>query len=399
MNGKAVAHLDGFLNALGAAGIEVTLLRRMDFFKALTALDLISTKDVYWAGRVMIVSRFEQISGYNATFDAWFRGADATQPELPPESEEAASEEPPEGNDNDARPPEAGGEGKGLEANADELLLRRQAEPTPPEKRDICKRITRTANAVLPKRRSRRARPSTRPGALDLRKTIAVMRRSGGDAAELAFRERPMQPRPVVMLIDISGSLKTTSTDALRAAHALVASDAAVEVFTFGTRLTRVTQALSAADVDTALSDLADIIFDFDGGTRIGTSFETFLDNSRLHSLVRGAVVFVVSDGLERGDVTAMAEATAHLGRLSHRLVWLTPLMGDIHYRPVTRGMQAVLPELDRLGDASTLTSFLHELEVFDRQVESRSRRMVALDWRIRDRAQRGTAPQLRRAQ
>jgi uncharacterized protein with von Willebrand factor type A (vWA) domain len=179
------------------------------------------------------------------------------------------------------------------------------------------------------------------------------------------------------MLIDVSGSLKATSADASRAAHALARAISRMEVFTFGTRLTRVTTTLACADVDDALRGLSEVIFDFDGGTRIGSSFEAFLADSRFGTLLRGAVVIVVSDGLERGDVGDMARATERLALLSHRLVWLTPLMGDPSYRPVTRGMKAILKSLDRLGDASSLQSFLKETAALDGQVERRRRRSV----------------------
>ncbi|MBL8126528.1 MAG: VWA domain-containing protein, partial [Chloroflexia bacterium] len=170
------------------------------------------------------------------------------------------------------------------------------------------------------------------------------------------------------------------SPDFLRFAHALVHGGERVEVFTFGTRLTRVTPNLRHPDVDVAVASLSDVIADFDGGTRIGEAFATFLGNSRYLSLARGALVLVLSDGLELGHPGQMVAATERLARLAHRLVWLTPLAGDRNYRPATRGMVGILGSLDRLGNADSPRYLLRELERLP-ELEGRPRRQAAAAW------------------
>jgi uncharacterized protein with von Willebrand factor type A (vWA) domain len=187
-------------------------------------------------------------------------------------------------------------------------------------------------------------------------------------------------PRKLLMLIDVSGSMKLHTADYLKVAHAVVRAAGRAEVFTFGTRLTRITPQLRTPDVDEAMAALAPVIHDFDGGTRIGDALERLLANGRYLPFTRGALVVVLSDGLERGDPAAMERAARRLARLGRRLVWLSPLLGDPAYRPVTRGMRAILPSLDRLGDASTPDALLAELERLP-DLERLPRRNAAARW------------------
>ncbi|MCE7029668.1 vWA domain-containing protein [Jiella avicenniae] len=381
MSAAAERHIDGFLSALANAGLEPSPLRRTDFLRALTRTDLPSVTDLYWTARITLVFRHEQIEPFDDVFDAWFRNGDelVRQEVEAPESEE--NERPPDSDSGETPPPAEMGEGTGEAASLDEFLANRGLAETGEAKRDICREITDLARGQLPRERSRRAKRASRPGTLDLRRVLSEMRRSGGEIVHLAYRERPTRMRRVLMLIDVSGSLKATSPDALRYAHALMKAAPRMEVFTFGTRLTRITRTLRTEDVDEALEALSDVIFDFDGGTRIGPTFESFLSDGRLQTLARGALVIIVSDGLERGDVTAMRDATGRLSRLAHRLVWLTPLMSDSSYKPATRGMQAILGTLDRLGDAGTLSALCEEVAILDAKVERAARGQVAARW------------------
>jgi uncharacterized protein with von Willebrand factor type A (vWA) domain len=130
-------------------------------------------------------------------------------------------------------------------------------------------------------------------------------------------------------------------------------------VYTFGTRLTRVTAQLSKRDVDTALDGLAGVVLDVNGGTRIGSALDEFLADARRTAAARDALVVIVSDGLERGDPGAMVAAVRRLGRLSHRVVWWSPLACGTDYQPLTRGMAAVVGDLDDLVGVRDLASAL----------------------------------------
>src|SRR5207249_3874245 len=126
--------------------------------------------------------------------------------------------------------------------------------------------------------------------------------RNDGDVIRLARANRVRVERQVLILIDISGSMKRYTEDYLRFAHSLTQAAQRVETFTFGTRLTRITRALHRRDPQIALAEAAACVEDWDGGTRIGAALEAFLWQPRFASYARGAVTLVLSDGLERGD-------------------------------------------------------------------------------------------------
>ena len=163
----------------------------------------------------------------------------------------------------------------------------------------------------------------------------------------------------MLLLIDVSGSLRENTPQYLRFAWV-----AQCETFTFGTRLTRVTRELRHRDVDTALAAISETVEDADGGTRIGPSLHEFVTTPRYADRARGALTIVLSDGLERGDPALMAHAVHRLGRLSHRLLWWSPLALDPAYRPITRGMAAIGADIELAGarDIQTLREAVEAL-------------------------------------
>ena len=203
-------------------------------------------------------------------------------------------------------------------------------------------------------------------------------------------KARPDKPRRLLLLVDVSGSMKAHSEATLRFAQLLSRARPKVETFCFGTRLSRVTRTLKHRLPDEALARLSDLVFDFDGGTRIGASLDAFLSVSRYAALVRGAVTLVFSDGLERGEPDAMIHAVNRLARLSHRLIWVSPLAADPRYRPLTRAMAGILPVLDGLadgGDLPALERLLHALPA----IENAAARAGAPPLRGRQRHRRKT--------
>jgi hypothetical protein len=160
-----------------------------------------------------------------------------------------------------------------------------------------------------------------------------------------------------VLLLDVSGSMSPYSRALLVFAHATLRTEPTWEAFCFGTRLTRVTRALAAANPDEALTRAAAEVVDWDGGTRIGEAQKTFLDRYGHAGLARGAIVVVCSDGLDTGDPTILAEQAARLSRLAYVLVWLNPLKEDPAYAPLARGMAAALPHVDVFASGHDLAS------------------------------------------
>jgi uncharacterized protein with von Willebrand factor type A (vWA) domain len=169
----------------------------------------------------------------------------------------------------------------------------------------------------------------------------------------------------VVMLIDVSGSMRPYADSLLRLAHTLVqASPRQVEVFTIGTRLTRVTPAMRHRDPERALRLAGDVVPDWSGGTRLGDVLKVFLDRWGQRGTARRAVVVVCSDGWERGDATLLGAQVQRLAGLAHRVVWLNPHRGKPGYQPVQAGIVAVLPYLGDLIAGHSMASFADLLEV-----------------------------------
>jgi len=193
------------------------------------------------------------------------------------------------------------------------------------------------------------------------------MLRRDGEISQLPTRHRRTRQRRVLILVDVSGSMKAGTDGALRLCHALVQAGERVEAFTLGTRLTRVTRALRHRNREQALTLASGLVADWDGGTRLGEALAVFLSVPRFASFARGALVIMVSDGLERGGPEALTTAMTRLRGLAWSVLWLSPLASDPAYRPETGAMRAILPMLDRLGDGSSPSSLVREILAFSK--------------------------------
>jgi uncharacterized protein len=208
-----------------------------------------------------------------------------------------------------------------------------------------------------PRRLSRRTRPTRRRREEhDLRATVRASLRHGGELFERRYREPAWRPRRLVLVVDVSGSMAPYARMLLQYVQACVTARARVEAFVFGTRLTRVTRELAGRDPDRALRRASDAVQDWSGGTRIGAALSE-LNREHGRRIGRGAMVVLLSDGWDRGEPEELATELARLRRCAHRVVWLNPLAADPRYEPLTRGMQAALPHLDRLLPGNSIAS------------------------------------------
>ncbi|MBM3449988.1 MAG: VWA domain-containing protein [Armatimonadetes bacterium] len=218
---------------------------------------------------------------------------------------------------------------------------------------EIAKRI-----ATRLSRSMRRAKRSHR---IDMRRTMRLHLRWGGDLPELAFRKRRIRKTRVVLLCDVSGSMDVYSRFLIQFVYALQDAIGRVESFVFSTSLTRVTPALRTRTLRAALDRLARTVPNWSGGTKIGRSFRDFVDH-HAHLLDPHTVVIVVSDGWDTGEAEVLSEAMREIQERVARVVWLNPLLGSPGYQPLTRGMQAALPYIDVFASAHNLDS-LKDLE------------------------------------
>jgi uncharacterized protein len=362
MNG-IVRQVVTFGRCLREAGLEVGPGRLADALTGLSHVDIAAQDDVYWALRTTLVTKAEEIEPFDRAFRAWFMRA-PTRPDVrraePPQLRRFL-EQP-------GRHDGAAGDGPKPDTDATEIgwsaheLLRRKdfAAMTPDEFARLRSLIDEVA-ARRPLRRSRRLRAHHRGRVVDLRRLARLSLATGGDPIERAFRRRADVPRKLVVLCDVSGSMEKYTRPLLLFLHAVVGSGRGVEVFAFGTRLTRLTPDLRTRDPEKALAAAADRVVDWAAGTRIGAALKAYNDLWGRRALTRGAVVAILSDGWEREDPALVAREMARLRRAAYAVVWVNPLKGSLQYQPLAGGMRAALPFVDRFVSGHNLAS-LEEL-------------------------------------
>lgn len=365
--------LTGFARALRDAGLTVGTGDVLTYCAAMGPLDPTDLTDLYWAGRVSLVNRREDIAAYDAVFRRYFLDAagQAINQLMLPASVSGATAEvefvqplaPSEGTEEDEERAVLGL----LASNVDTLKHRSFAACTPAELAAL-RRIMTRMRLTPPRRRTRRLRTAPAGRAVDLRAMIRRSMRTYGEPGELMFRQRRTKPRRLILVLDVSGSMADYSRHLLQFAHTARHAAAQVEVFCFGTRLTRITRALSQRRPDAALAAAGELVTDWEGGTRIGESLRTFVRRWGRAGLCRGGVVIICSDGLDRGDPDVLAAAMERLSRLCYRIVWLNPHKGaDPSFRPSTLGMMVAAPHVDLLlsgHDLASLEELARVLEV-----------------------------------
>jgi uncharacterized protein with von Willebrand factor type A (vWA) domain len=367
-----------FGRILREAGVDVAPHRLQDALAALAAIDVTSREECYWALRCTLTSRHEHGEVFDAAFAAfWERraedvewpGRDGATEERDPEPAGAdAAEEGPSPLADDAED-DVGEAEQGMAWSAAERLRTLSfADYTEEELRRSRRLVERLARA-LPMRRSRRLRSAYDGDRIDKRRTLRGAMRTEGYPIVRSYRRRRLVPRKLLFLIDISGSMEPYARAMLMFLQAAVRPGAKVEAFTFGTRVTRVTRELASHEPDQALRAATRVVPDWAGGTRIGEAVKAVNDDWAWRGVARGAVVVVVSDGWERGDVDLLAGEMARLRRAAHTVVWVNPLAGEPGYEPLAQGMAAALPHIDHFLPGHNLRS----LEALARVLESLS--------------------------
>ncbi|USQ81221.1 VWA domain-containing protein [Ornithinimicrobium faecis] len=363
---SAAQTLGGFARACRAAGLPVTADRERTFLQACAAVGLGDRDSVYWAGRATLTASHADVEPYDQVFSNWFGGRarnGVSNPTPPhPTILQASLEEPglaAEGDDADHTE-----EIVQAAASATEVLRHRDVAVLSPQDQVALRRQFATLAMTPPTRPTRRHTPSHR-GSIDGRATVRAHLRALGEPGQISRRRRIVRPRRVVLLVDVSGSMRAYADNLLRLAHRMVqAAPRTTEVFTVGTRLTHVTRALRERDPDRALHAAGETVPDWSGGTRLGESLGVFLRRWGRRGMARGAVVVIFSDGWEREGTEALGEQMRQLRSLAHRVVWVNPHRGKAGYQPVQSGIVAALPHVDDFVAGHSLAAFEEVLEV-----------------------------------
>jgi uncharacterized protein len=360
--------LVAFGRELRARGLPVGTGRILTFVRAVAALGLTDRLSLYWAGRVSMIGRKEDLVAYDLAFEDWYRTLRSTEDlkielDLPSLARQGVDwgDQPDDlevrsgrtaaewhGLTEDDEAPESGDEAAiRIVASAVEVLRSKSFADLSEEEREEVGKLIRQLAIALPEQRIRRTRASRKGARFDVRRTLRRSLRTRGEPFERSWRDRRVRGRPLVLILDVSGSMSPYARALVQFGFAAMAAGRRVEVFCFGTRLTRVTRTLRTKDPDRALHEIGRTVADWEGGTRIGESLKSLLDGWGQRTALRGAVVVLCSDGLERGDPELLRSQMARLGRLAHKVVWVNPLKGSPRYEPLARGMAAALPAVD----------------------------------------------------
>lgn len=380
--GYLLGHLLRFGQLLRVMGVDVSTRQILELVEALEYVSISSRSNFYYTCRALLVNRREDFLVFDQAFQILWQmegsDADGGGPEdgdqakrlrLP--SQKLARDGGEEGAGEQVVPDEGEGDEEEtaqqplLTYSPNEILRNRDFGEMTWEEIQAAKRVIASLEWKLGERRTRRLRASAK-GRPNLRRVIRDNLRHGGEPIDLAFRQRVYRPRSLVVLCDVSGSMERYSRMLLHFVHALThgLKDTPVEVFVFGTRLTRITRHLRYKDVDESLDEMGTAVRDWSGGTRIGEALKTFNFQWARRVLGRGAVVLVISDGWDRGDLHLLAQEIHRLQRSAYRLIWLNPLLGSDEYRPVQRGMATVMPCVDDFLPVHNLVSLEQLAEV-----------------------------------
>lgn len=373
-NGHLLHNLILFGRVLRGLGLDVNPGRMLDLVQALDTIQIGRKEDFYYTLRSLLVHRHEDFPLFDEAFELfWRKPAEgwvtfelntlmgrrrSTRPRFtpPPLRQPDAAQA---GNNAD-RPP-ATEQSPVIQVtltySAREVLRHKDFGELSGEELEAIQQLMRDLVWELGQRRTRRRQPG-RGRLLDLRRILRRNLRHGGEAFEWATLEPKFKPRPLVIIADISGSMERYTRLLLHFVYALAEGlDQHVEAFVFSTRLTRITRQLRDRDADRALRAVAHAVPDWSGGTRIGAALKTFNFDWGRRVLGRGAVVLLISDGWDRGDIELLRAEMARLQRSCYRLIWLNPLLGSPQYEPLTRGMQAALPYIDDFLPVHNLAS------------------------------------------
>jgi len=354
----------GFARTLRHAGVPAGPDRVHTMLGALAELDVLDPNQVYWAGRLTLCADPQDLARYDAAFALYFGGRGVGNhrgTSSPPRVLRAAPFEV----GADSAPDKAEDQPSfAAQASRAEILRHKDVSALSPAERDELRRLFALLKPRVAHRRSQRHGPASR-GRVDLARTVRRMLRTGAEPGRLAYRRRRTKPRRLVLLIDVSGSMAPYADTLLRFAHAAVrAAPASTEVFSTGTRLTRVTRELRLRDPDQALAAAGRAVPDWSGGTRLGEGVKAFLDLWGQRGLARGAVLVLCSDGWERGDPAELDAQLARLARLAHALIWVNPHKGRPGFEPVTGGMQAAVSHADALVAGHSFAALEQLVEV-----------------------------------
>ena len=370
-SGAIAGNLLAFARLLRRAGLPIGAGEVIVAAQALACIDIGEKRQVQAALRAALVNRQEHAELFDSAFAIFWRDPEASRHAaamalldgLKPEekqrahgrrlAEAMAKDRPPPPREPEEQPPLLDA---ALSVSERERLQAMDFEAMSAAEIAFARAEIRKLHLPLDERRTRRLRPSG-TGQVDLRLTLRRSLRTGGEIVTLARRRRITRPPPLVAICDISGSMARYAQVLLHFLHAVTNDRDRVATFLFGTRLTNITRQLKHRDAEASFELIAHLVPDWSGGTRIGEALERFNHDWGRRVLGQGAVVLLITDGLDRDGAAGLAEATERLRRSCRRLIWLNPLLRFEGFQPKSQGIRAMLPHVHEFRPVHNLNS------------------------------------------
>ena len=370
--GRLSANVMHFARLLRRAGLPVGPAEMLAAQQAVTLIDLSSRAQVRTALRACMIHRHEHGELFDHAFALFWRDPEAAKavralellgglqkpPERAPPGSRRLSEAMQQPRENQPPPPEDRPQIDAvMSVSATERLQTMDFEAMSAEEIAAAKQEIRRLTLPLDERRTRRRRPDPSGPHVDLRATIRQSLRNGGEIFEIAASRKVTRPPPLVVLCDISGSMSRYAQILLHFLHAVANDRDRVSIFLFGTRLSNITRQLRHRDPEVAFEMVAASVPDWSGGTRIGEALAGFNRHWARRMLGQGAVVLLVTDGLDRDGAHGLAENMERLHKSCARLIWLNPLLRWQGFEPRSQGIRAMLPHVDEFRPVHNLAS------------------------------------------
>jgi len=383
----------GFTRHLMNSGVQVGLSQVVDFVRGV-ALTSLQEEDIRTVGLSTLINRKEDIDKFNAAWENYWRGEKIDQ---------AGSSLPSQSHKSDGLLPRINNESTAMRNNLsvqpqtidishdtdnnnetpnnlatlyspDEILRHKDFSKLSPDELLRARKLIQQMRLQMPLRRSRRLVLSIKGRKLDIRKSLRNQIKYR-ELISTSWKDRKFKPRKIVLLCDISGSMAPYASMLIHFMYTLRQDNTAIETFVFGTKLTRITKLMQSKDIDRVLKRVSEEVQDWAGGTRIGESLHAFNTRWSRRMLQQGAIVIIISDGWDCGDVDLLSREMARLQRSSYRLIWLNPLLGTPGYEPLTRGIRAAMPFIDDFISAHSLASLEHLVRLLGEIPSVRSQR------------------------
>lgn len=385
-----------FARTLRRAGLPVGPGRVIEAIRAVEVAGIRRRDDFYWTLHSVFVNRRDQWDIFDQAFHVFWRNPellkkmmdlmlpttflDSTkrddQPELSRRLSEALAPSHAPESDQESEQEEIEINAT-LTASDNELLQAKDFESMSAAEMEEAKKAMTAMRLPILEVKTRRQRADLRGNLIDMRRTLRASLRSGGATIPLRFRSKVTRHPPLVILCDISGSMAQYSRMLLHFMHALTNDRDRVHTFVFGTRLTNITRYMRYRDVDAALDAVSEKVEDWSGGTRIGATVREFNKFWSRRVLGQGAVVLLISDGLDREGGEGLETEMERLHKSCRQLIWLNPLLRYEGFEPRARGVKAILPHVDQFRTVHNLNSLKDLADILSKpmgaQLEKRS--------------------------